>query len=177
MLLCSYIEIALINDNNIRYFEPRAVREMSVYANRGKSFEILIEHMNSFYRDKGIATIHKVPTEWIPIRKGARIVGAKVTRKAAVDFIGVANGIAIAFDAKDCAQDAWSTSNLHVHQRQFLADFMNAGGLAFVLLRLKENICIVPLSVIEKKKTIKLEDCIVCGINYLKTLLEEYPRG
>lgn len=144
---------------------------MISHANRGKSFETIIEKINAMYRTQGIAVIHKVPTEWIPIRRFNRIVSAKVTRKASVDFMGVAEGIPIAFDTKDCIQTKWITSNLHDHQRIFLTDWISAGGIGFVLLRLKNDVYIVTLETIKQKKTITREDGIMCGYDYLPVVL------
>jgi len=58
-------------------------------ANRGRGLELMVERSNDVYRAGGEALVHKVPSEWIPIRGAAgRIVTAKISRRAAVDFLG-----------------------------------------------------------------------------------------
>ncbi|HHW14677.1 MAG TPA: recombinase, partial [Firmicutes bacterium] len=75
-------------------------------ANRGRTLELMVEWQNASYRSQGLAVVHKVPTAWLPLRDGdGRIRSAKVERKAAVDFLGVYRGQAIAFDAKHCSAD------------------------------------------------------------------------
>lgn len=106
------------------------------FANRGSALEALIELANGQYRNRGIATIHKVPTAWIPIRDGSgRIVTAKVDRKASVDFLGVYRGRGVAFDAKhtDGARIRWD--RVELHQAEFLDGWERAGGVAFILVQ------------------------------------------
>lgn len=105
----------------------------------GAVFEELIIMANDRYRRTGHGVIHKIPTEWIPLRdRTGKIRSAKVSKKAAVDFIGVFEGIPIAFDAKHTNSDrrmAWS--RLEPHQQDFLTAFKHAGGMAFVLIEWK----------------------------------------
>jgi recombination protein U len=105
------------------------------YANKGKALEQLIEIANRQYRSRGVAIIEKVPTEWLPIRdERGRIVTAKVTRKAIVDFVGTYRGAAIAFDAKECSGHRIRWDRVEPHQAEFLDDWTSAGGIAFVLV-------------------------------------------
>lgn len=90
-------------------------------ANRGRSFEQLIEHSNKQYQTKGKALIQKVPTPWKVIRRGKQIVSAHPAEKSTVDFVGVADGKAIAFDAKSTRElTRFPLSNIEVHQMVFL---------------------------------------------------------
>ena len=52
-------------------------------ANKGKPFEDFLKFVHMQYQNTGIACVHKVPTEFIPIRdyKG-KIVSCKVKKKA-----------------------------------------------------------------------------------------------
>lgn len=105
------------------------------YANRGMSFEHLIEHANAQYRAKGWALVQKVATPWKIIRRGKQIVSAFPEKKSTVDFIGVANGKAIAFDAKSTRERTrFPLSNIEEHQMFFLEQFHNQGGHAFILV-------------------------------------------
>lgn len=108
---------------------------MISYANRGSALEELIIICNQIYARDGIALIHKVPTEWIPLRdRTGKIFSAKVEHKAAVDFLGTFRGRPVAFDAKHTKEGRISWSRLESHQREFLLRWENCGGLAFVLV-------------------------------------------
>ncbi|EHL2672221.1 Holliday junction resolvase RecU, partial [Listeria monocytogenes] len=72
------------------------------HANRGMTFERLIENACDIYQIKKLAIIQKLPTDWKIIRNGAQITGAFPNKKSTVDFMGVLNpGMAIAFEAKE----------------------------------------------------------------------------
>ncbi len=109
---------------------------MSVsYANRGKSFEQIIETANKQYLLKKWGLIQKVATPWKVIRKGKRIISAYPAEKSTVDFVGVANGKAIAFDAKSTRERTrFPLSNIEKHQMLFLKYFQDQGGQAFILI-------------------------------------------
>lgn len=104
------------------------------HANRGMSFEGLINQANEFYRQNHFALITKVPTEFIPIRRGGQIVSAKVVHKSVVDYVGVFNGAPIAVEAKSTKQKRLSYDEVHLHQEKFLDDWIDNGGTAFILL-------------------------------------------
>lgn len=108
---------------------------MRSHANRGKPLEELIIIRNQLYERDGIAIIHKVPTEWIPLRDcNGKIYSAKVERKAAVDFLGNYQGRPIAFDAKHTQDRRIRWKCLEPHQWDFLLRWEQCGGLAFVLV-------------------------------------------
>lgn len=105
------------------------------HANRGLDLEELIKYQNMSYTKRNIAVIHKVPTEWIPIRgSNGKIITAKVVNKAAVDFMGVYKGIPIAFDAKHTKEARLSWKRLLPHQYEFLSRWEKCGGISFVLV-------------------------------------------
>jgi len=120
-------------------------------------FEAMIEHTNQLYRRLGVALVHKVPTEWKPIRNGSgAIISAKVERKAAVDFLGVWEKGSLAFDAKSTIlENRWYLKNLDPEQYRFLLDHRNICpfGSQFILLGfMKLNVCfIVDIDYLEQK--------------------------
>jgi recombination protein U len=123
------------------------------YANRGMSFEHLIERTNQQYFMKGIATIQKVATPWKVIRKGKQIVSAFPEKKSTVDFIGIYNGRAIAFDAKSTRERTrFPLSNIEDHQFKFLKRWQDNGGISFILVEFakKNEVYILSLSELEK---------------------------
>ncbi|GMA49344.1 Holliday junction resolvase RecU [Alicyclobacillus contaminans] len=104
-------------------------------ANRGMAFEELVEYANRQYHARGVAVIQKVPTPVKMIRRGAQIVSAFPERKSTVDFIGVAGGRAIAFDAKSTRIDTrFPLDNIEQHQFEFLLDWQSQGGISFMLI-------------------------------------------
>ncbi|MEK5272573.1 Holliday junction resolvase RecU [Aeribacillus sp. FSL K6-8394] len=123
------------------------------YANRGMSFEHLIERTNQQYFMKGIATIQKVATPWKVIRKGKQIVSAFPEKKSTVDFIGIYNGRAIAFDAKSTRERTrFPLSNIEEHQFNFLKQWKNNSGISFLLIDFtkKQEVYFLTLSELEK---------------------------
>lgn len=110
---------------------------MISHANRGKSFEQIIELSNMQYQLKKWATVQKVPTPWRVIRRGNQIVSAHPEKKSTVDFVGVANEKAIAFDAKSTRETTrFPLSNIEEHQMRFLKNYQDQGGTCFVLIEL-----------------------------------------
>jgi recombination protein U len=115
------------------------------YANRGMSFEHLIERTNAQYAQKGIATIQKVPVPWK--------VFYDCKTKSTVDFIGCYNGRAIAFDAKSTRERTrFPLSNIEDHQFKFLKRWQDNGGISFILVEFakKNEVYIFPLTEVEK---------------------------
>jgi len=111
------------------------------YANRGKSLETLIEHANEQYKAKGVALIQKVATPWTVIRKGPIIVSAFPAQKSTVDYIGVEGdqrySRPIAFDAKQCKlKTNFPLANIEQHQIDFLTEWDNRGGTAFLIIEM-----------------------------------------
>lgn len=105
------------------------------YANRGLSFEELIDYANEQYAAKGWAQVQKVATPWQIVRKGKRVVGAFPTEKSTVDYVGVANGKPIAFDAKSTRERTrFPLRNIQPHQMGFLKRWQDQGGKAFFLI-------------------------------------------
>ncbi|CAM4018597.1 Holliday junction resolvase RecU [Geobacillus stearothermophilus] len=104
-------------------------------ANRGMAFEHLIEYTNRCYRIKGIAHIEKVPTPWKVIRRGNRIISAFPEKKGMVDFIGIAHGRMIAFDAKSTRERTrFPLDNIEDHQMAFLKSWRDQGAITFFLV-------------------------------------------
>lgn len=136
---------------------------MTPRANRGRAFEDLIERANALYRARGLAVIHKVPTEWIPIRgPRGKIAAAKVERKAAVDFLGhvllpSGRALPVAFDAKEVSRGRrWYLAKLEEHQFEYLADCAATGAAAFVILAFWETgrFFALPFPELERRRAI-----------------------
>lgn len=108
---------------------------------RGSVLEDLINRTNMLYREKSLALIQKVPTPITPInidKTNRHITLAYFDEKSTVDYIGVAQGIPICFDAKECAKNTFPLQNIHEHQVQFMNDFEKQDGIAFFLIHFTE---------------------------------------
>ncbi len=104
---------------------------------RGSTLEELINRTNEKYRENRLCLVQKVPTPITPIKidkSNKQITLAYFDQKSTVDYIGLAQGIPICFDAKECAVDTYSLSNVHEHQVKFMQDFEAQDGIAFILL-------------------------------------------
>jgi len=104
---------------------------------RGGMFEELIDMTNQLYAQKNIALIQKVPTPITPVavdNKARTITSAYFEKKSTVDFIGVAQGVAICFDAKETRQLNLPLRNIHIHQIEFMENFRKQRGIAFLIV-------------------------------------------
>jgi recombination protein U len=104
--------------------------------------EEMINFTNGKYRDKKLALIQKVPTPITPIdidKDSRHITLAYFEQKSTVDYIGVVQGIPICFDAKECAVDTFSMNNVHEHQIEFMKEFEEQSGVAFLLIYFKKR--------------------------------------
>jgi recombination protein U len=104
---------------------------------RGSALEELINLTNEKYREKKLALIQKIPTPIKPIRidkESRHITLAYFEQKSTVDYIGAVQGIPVCFDAKECATDNFPLANVHPHQVEFMEQFEQQGGVAFLLI-------------------------------------------
>jgi len=104
---------------------------------RGSAFEEMIDMTNLLYAQRGLAVIQKVPTPITPVEvdnKARTITSAYFEKKSTVDFIGIAQGLAVCFDAKETKQLNLPLRNIHSHQVEFMESFRKQQGAAFLLV-------------------------------------------
>ena len=104
---------------------------------RGSSFEEIINFTNERYRQSGLALFQKIPTPITPVRMDEEtrtITLAYFEKQSTVDYIGVAQGIPIAFDAKETAGKSLPLQNIHAHHMAFMGEFRRQRGLSFLLV-------------------------------------------
>lgn len=104
---------------------------------RGSVLEEIINFTNTRYRQEGLALLQKIPTPITPVRMDAEsktITLAYFEQQSTVDYIGVAQGVPIAFDAKETAGKSLPLQNIHAHQMAFMEEFRVQKGLAFLLV-------------------------------------------
>lgn len=111
-------------------------------ANRGKPFEDFINFANEKYQAKGIAVMHKVPAEFIPLRGAhGQVASCKVDRKSCVDYLGRFRDIPVAVEAKHTQGARIDFSAVQDHQAEYLDAWMEGEGrqLAFVAVSFGMN--------------------------------------
>lgn len=104
---------------------------------RGSALEEYINLTNEKYKENKLALIQKIPTPITPIKMdkdNRQITLAYFEQKSTVDYIGAVQGIPVCFDAKECQTDTFPLQNVHEHQVQFMKEFDEQGGVAFLLI-------------------------------------------
>ena len=119
----------------------RPVPGMINFANRGMSFEKMVNESNSYYLSRGLAVIHKKPTPIqivkvdYPHRSRAKIVEAYFRQASTTDYSGVYKGHYIDFEAKETRQKkSMPMKNFHSHQIEHMEAVLEQKGICFVLL-------------------------------------------
>ena len=104
---------------------------------RGSTLEDLINITNEKYKEKGIGLIQKIPTPIKPVaidKDTRHITLAYFEQRSTVDYIGVVQGVPVCFDAKECSTETFPMQNIHKHQVEFMQEFENQRGVAFLIL-------------------------------------------
>ena len=119
----------------------RPVPSMINFANRGMSFEKMINESNNYYLSRVLAVIHKKPTPIqivkvdYPHRSRAKIVEAYFRQASTTDYSGVYKGHYIDFEAKETRQKkSMPMKNFHSHQIEHMEAVLEQKGICFVLL-------------------------------------------
>ena len=134
-------------DGNVAHWNSRGLR--------GSAFEETINFTNERYRQKGLVLLQKIATPITPIKinpENGSIILAYFEKQSTVDYIGVAQGIPICFDAKETGQKHLPLQNIHEHQVEFMADFHKQGGLSFLLVHFTMNdvYFLLPFEVVQR---------------------------
>lgn len=103
---------------------------------KGKHLEESLNMTNNIYKHKGYAVVDKIPTPWnVNYNPKKRINQAFPEEKGTVDYIGVAGGAPVAFEAKTSYRETrFDLANIADHQVRYLLDFQRQGGCAFVII-------------------------------------------
>lgn len=121
---------------------------------RGDALEELIDLTNEYYKTHDYARVDKIstPVTVIDVNERSQITLGYYEKKSTVDYIGLAQGIAICFDAKETNLLSIPLSNIHSHQLEYMQDFANQGGLSFLIIHFKRSndYFLVPLELIEQ---------------------------
>ena len=121
---------------------------------RGDALEEIILLTNEFYRNHHYAIVDKAstPIKVVDIDSNGLITKGYFEKKSTVDFIGVVQGLAISFDAKETNLNSLPFSNIHLHQIEYMKEFTFQGGLSFILVHFKKynEYYILPFEIIEE---------------------------
>ena len=131
---------------------------MTRYANRGMTFEGLIEFSNRQCCQSGEAIVEKQHTLCKPLRNAqGKIVSAKYEEKATVDFVGRIGSRPIAFEAKHCSTDKIDIKRVEEHQCAFLRNWTEeTAAIGFVIISFNlQSFYIVPWQYWEAAKEAK----------------------
>ena len=104
---------------------------------RGSTLEEFLNRTNEKYLEQGLALIQKIPTPITPVKidkEHRHITLAYFDQRSTVDYIGAVQGIPVCFDAKECHTDTFPLQNLHEHQVEFMREFENQDGIAFLII-------------------------------------------
>ena len=108
---------------------------MTIYANRGGTFEAFLEYCNDIYKNRGEGILVKQHTHFLPIRDHrGKVVSCKVDKKAICDYMGMFHGQPVAIEAKEIKQGNIRFDAVQPHQAKFLTEFEHMGGRSFVLV-------------------------------------------
>lgn len=96
----------------------------------------MLELFHARYEARGLAVVLRTPPPMRILRSlsGGQFVAVYAT-EGPPDYVLLADGCAIAAEAKDCLADRWALGNLHPHQARRLTAWQSQGGLGVVLLR------------------------------------------
>ncbi|USK77734.1 Holliday junction resolvase RecU [Peribacillus frigoritolerans] len=133
------------------------------YANRGKAFEGDIIRSNISYKHKKWAFIEKtepifkqvssglLPTSWRGGKKHYKV--GYYEGKGFVDFFGVCQGRALAFEAKSTTnRTSFPLKNISKEQIEDLSFWNNQGGISFVLIQFETQREVYVLRFIDLQK-------------------------
>lgn len=104
--------------------------------NDGKALERRINKANAMYERYGIASVFKVPTPTKVLKQeNGKITEGFFEKGEHVDYVGVVDGTAIAFEAKSTIGETIDLkNNIAEHQRDFLNRWQRKGATTFVII-------------------------------------------
>lgn len=110
-------------------------------ANRGKGLETLLDYTNRQYKNTKLADVRKVPTpvQITGTNKNGTITGRKLKGEW-VDYVGVGQGRAIAYDAKETKAKSLPLQNLEDTQFEFLESWYQQGACTFLIVAFTNKI-------------------------------------
>ncbi|MDD3230492.1 MAG: Holliday junction resolvase RecU [Oscillospiraceae bacterium] len=114
----------------------KGYRKSVSHANRGQPFEDFLKFVHERYQATGKACVHKVPTEFIPIRNArGEVCNCKVEHQSCVDYIGRYRSTPVAVEAKHTEDKRIDFKRVEPHQAAYLNDWdKDPEAIAIVLV-------------------------------------------
>lgn len=150
------------------------------YKNRGMFLESIINKTIKLLEKEEIAMFskQKLNINFASVKKvNNKLItnNAYIATKSTIDYLGIYEGVFIAFEAKSTEKDYLLFSNIKDHQHEYLNKIIKYGGIAFYIVCFKEwnEFYVVETKHIKKQlnKKIKREYCK----KYCYALNLEYP--
>ncbi len=120
---------------------------------RGDALEMLLDMTHQYYHQLKLCRIDKIstPVKVVAIDEGGMITKGFFEKKSTVDFLGIVQGVCVAFDAKETNLKSLPLQNIHEHQMDYMSDIEEQGGLTFIIVHFKFNdtFFLVPFDVIQ----------------------------
>ncbi|MEA3422906.1 MAG: Holliday junction resolvase RecU [Bacillota bacterium] len=120
---------------------------------RGDALEDIILLTNEYYKNHHYAIVDKAstPIKVVDIDGSGIITKGYFEKKSTVDFIGLVQGLAIAFDAKETNLASLPLSNIHEHQFEYMREFSFQGGFSFIIVHFKryDEYYLIPFETID----------------------------
>ncbi len=106
---------------------------------RGDFTESIIDYTNQYLLNNKLALVDKIPTPVKVLkREGVKITDAFFEKKGVLDYLGVCQGLPIAFDSKETNQISLPLSNIQKHQFKYIKHFIEQDGYAFIICHFKK---------------------------------------
>lgn len=120
---------------------------------RGDHTEDIINMTNELYEKNGYALMKKIatPVKVTKIANG-RIQEGYYEEKSTVDYVGIIQGTAVCFDAKETNHRSLPLQNIHDHQIEYMQKFREQGGISFIICYFKRynDFLLIPLETLER---------------------------
>ena len=125
---------------------------------RGAALELDLDLQHAAYHRAAVARMWRT---YARRDSSGRYVG-----DAPPDYLGVlyATGQAVAIEAKSTEAASWPVVNLRLHQRRDLEAVRQAGGVALVVLRIREVTWALGVDVVPLTGALGVEDCERLGV-------------
>jgi recombination protein U len=119
---------------------------------KGDALESLIEETHLQFKRQGLGIVEKVPTsvKVTKIDNKGCVCEGYFEKKSTVDFVGLIQGIGVAFDAKETMNPSLPLQNIHDHQIEFMIHYEKQKGLAFIICHYKkvDRYFLIPIHII-----------------------------
>lgn len=106
---------------------------------RGDLTEEIINNTNEYLLKQNLALINKIPTPVKVLKRdGSKIIDGFFEEKGLLDYIGICQGLPVAFDSKETNQISLPLSNIAEHQYEYIENFIKQDGYAFIICHFKK---------------------------------------